>query len=267
MKTNSLFSLLGLVSLLVWILTLCIPAGLLTAATDEKPVGLTLALSTAKQGYILGEPVSLGFSVRNNSNSQVTLPGLIDVYGGTLVVFVAFEDGPYRQYRGPGWYISGTRTIKPPVLDPGGSIETTATILHNRAPQRGNLNEQRWKLITERDIDTEIALPKPGRYRIKAVLFGKVESMPFEIYVGEPQTVDDLEIWKIMSKEPEYAFFMQSGDLLSGTLTDQENKQFVDAIENITNYRATSTYTPYFRAAIARHRAAVERHLKAAKPN
>ena len=56
MKTNSLFSLLGLVSLLVWILTLCIPAGLLTAATDEKPDGLTLALSTAKQGYILGEP-------------------------------------------------------------------------------------------------------------------------------------------------------------------------------------------------------------------
>jgi hypothetical protein len=251
MRTKSIFSFLGSVSLPVLIVTLSLSAGLIAAATDGKLDGLTLTLSTTKQNYILGEPLALGFTVRNNSNLQVKLPGLIDVYGGTLLVFVAFEDGPFRLYRGPGWLIHGTRTIKPPVLDPGGSIEKTATVLHNRAPQRGNLNP-------ERDIDTEIALPKPGRYRIKATLFGKIESLPVEIYVSEPQSADDREIWKIMSQEPEYALFMQSGDLLSGTLTDPENKEFVDAIENLINYHANSTYGPYFRGAIVRYRAAFE---------
>jgi hypothetical protein len=262
MKTNSVFSYFGLVVLLVSIINVCLSAGRLIAATDDNLGSLTLALSTPKQDYILGEPVPLGFKVTNNSNSQVQLPGLIDVYGGTLQVFVAFEDGPYRQYLGLGWSMWGTRTIKPPVLDPGGSVERTATILHNRAPQRGHLNDQRWAEITERNIDTEIALPKPGRYRIKATLFGKTESRPLEIYVREPQTADDLAIWKIMSKEPKYVFFMQTGDFLSGTLTSQENKEFVDAIENLTNYHSTSTYAPYFRAAITQYR---ERYLNATK--
>jgi len=105
-------------------------------------------------------------------------------------VFVAFEDQPYRLYRGPGWLIHGTKTIKPPVLNPGGSIEKTASVLHNRALQR----------ITQRDIDTAIALPKPGRYRLKATLFENIESAPIEIFVGEPRSEDDREIWKIMSK-------------------------------------------------------------------
>lgn len=95
------------------------------------------------------------------------------------------------------------------------------------------------------------------------MLFGKIESLPVEIYVSEPQLADDREIWKIMSKEPEYALFMQSGDLLSGTLIDPENKEFVDALEKFINYHATSTYTPHFRAAIAKHRATLEK-VKAA---
>ena len=265
MKTNSLFSFLGLVCLLVWIFILCIPLSLLTGATDDKSGGLTLGLSTAKQAYILGEPVSMAFTIRNNSDSRVELPGLIDVYGGTLVVFVAFEDGPYRQYLGPGWAISGTRTSKPPMLDPGGSIKRSATLLHNRAPQRGDLNEQRWKLITERSIDSEIALPKPGRYRLKAILFGKIESPPLEIHITEPQRIDDIEIWKVISNQPEYALFMQSGDLLQGTLTDQRTKDMVDALETFINFHSASTYTSHFRAAIAKHRADVERHLNATK--
>lgn len=129
MRTNSLFSFFGSVFLPVSILTLSLSAGRITAATDDKLDGLTLAFSTTKQSYILGEPIALRFTVKNKSNLQVNLPGLVDVYSGTLLVFVAFEEDSYRLYRGPGWLIHGTRTIKPPVLDPGGSIETTATIL------------------------------------------------------------------------------------------------------------------------------------------
>jgi hypothetical protein len=249
----------------VWMFNFLGPANPLLAATTNNYAGLEIAIRSDKQTFLLGEPVSLAFQVVNRSNTSVALPGLIEVRGAHLALQIAFESGPYRLYKGPGWYVSGRRTRTPPTLDPGASIETSATVLHNRAPKRGTLNEQTWKRITEQEIDTEIALPKPGRYRLKAVLFGKIESAPLEIRVSEPQTNDDIEVWKVISSQPEYALFMQSGDLLEGTLTDPGNKEFVDALEKFINYHATSTYTPHFRAAIAKHRADVERHLKATK--
>ena len=98
-----------------------------------------------------------------------------------------------------------------PKLASSSSIEITATILHHRAPKRGGLNEQTWERITQETIDTEIALPKPGRYRLKAILFDKIESTPVEIQVTEPQTLDDREVWNFISNQPEYALFRQSG--------------------------------------------------------
>ena len=113
-----------------------------------------------------------------------------------------------------------------------------------------------------------IGLEEPGgaavSRSIKEIDDGAVESPPLEIYINEPQTIDDIEMWKLMSKHPEYAYFMQTrGDLLQGTFTDQRTKEMVDTIESFVNYHAASTYTPYFREAIAKHRAAVERHRKA----
>lgn len=86
-----------------------------------------------------------------------------------------------------------------PKLASSSSIEITATILHHRAPKRGGLNEQTWERITQETIDTEIALSKPGRYRLKAILFDKIESTPVEIQVTEPQTLDDREVWNFIS--------------------------------------------------------------------
>ena len=86
-----------------------------------------------------------------------------------------------------------------------------------------------------------------------------------DIQITEPQTTDDIEIWKVISSQPEYALFMQSGDLLQGTLTDQRTKDMVDALETFINFHSASTYTPHFRAAIAKHRVDLERHLNATK--
>jgi hypothetical protein len=230
----------------VWIFSFLTPANPLVAATINNYAGLEIAVKSDKQTFLLGEPVSLTFQVANSSNTPLALPGLIEVRGAHLALQIAYEGGPYRLYNGPGWYVSGRRTRTPPTLHPGGSIETTATVLHNRAPKRSDLNEERWKIVTEREIDTEIAFPKPGRYRLKAILFGKIESLPLEIRVAEPQTFDDIEVWKVISSQPKYALFMQSGDLSQGTLTDRENKEFVDALEKFINYHATSTYTPHF---------------------
>jgi hypothetical protein len=249
----------------VWTLGLFMLVTQLSAASANGMNSLAVTLQSDKQNFLLGEPISLMFKVVNNSTAVIELPGLIGVGEGTLTLRISFENGPFRLYRGPRWYISGRRTRTPPTLNPGGSIEIKATVLHNRAPQRGTLNDQTWARIVSDDIDTEIALPKPGRYRFKAILFGKIESPPFEIHITEPQRIDDIEIWKVISNQPEYAFFMQSGDLLQGTLTDQRTKDMVDALEAFINYHAASTYTPHFRAAIAKHRADVERYLNATK--
>jgi len=254
---NPLSSVLSLPSILRTVLAFClfIPASQVSSTNTGTLSALAITLQSDKQECILGEPVSVTFKVVNTSNARIQLPGLIDVFAGQLVFRIAFENGPYRLYRGPGWYMWGAKTSKPPTMDPGGSIETIATVLHNRAPQRGGLNEQTWKRIAEEEIDTEIALPKPGRYRLKAILFGNIESPPLEIHLTEPQTIDDIDIWKLISKQPEYAYFMQTGDLLlPGTRPGQRTIEAVDRLESFLNYHATSTYTRHFREAIAKNR-------------
>jgi hypothetical protein len=265
MKINQLTSVLSVRILLI---TLCalspfIHVSPITSATTDRFSGLTISLQSDKQDYLLGEPISITFNIVNNSRSPIELAGSVDVLAGGIGLRVASEEGPFRIYRGPLWGSVNVKFSKLPTIEPAGSITKTATVLYNRAPKRADLNETYWKRVVNEQIDTEIALAKPGRYRLKAILFGTIESAPLEIRVSEPQTVDDIEVWKVISSEPEYAFFMQSGDLLEGTLTDPGNKEFVDALEKFINYHATSTYTPHFRAAIARYRAALEK-VKAA---
>jgi hypothetical protein len=243
--------------LTVWTYSLWANVIQLSAATNEGLSTLAITLLPAKQQFILGEPIPLLFKVTNESNSRVELPGVVGVHSGGVRVRIAFENGPYREYRGPMWALVNVRGS--PKLDSGRSIEITATVLHHRAPKRGDLNDQRWERITQETIDTEIALPKAGRYHLKAILFNKIESPPVEIRLTEPQTIDDREVWKFISNQPEYALFMQSGDLyLPGTRLGTRTNQIVDEIERFVNYHSTSTYTPYFRAAIAQYRALIE---------
>jgi hypothetical protein len=132
-----------------------------SAAATEGLTPLTITLLPTKQQFILGEPIPLLFKVTNESNSRIELPGIVDVRSGGVRVRIAFENGPYREYRGPMWGLVNVRGS--PKLDSGRSIEINATVLHHRAPKRGDLNAQRWEKITQETIDTEIALPKAGR--------------------------------------------------------------------------------------------------------
>jgi len=254
------FRLAVVVSCLLWGLTVCLSSAI--AATAGNLDGLAFRIQFDKQTFILGEPVSLIFRVTNQSGKPIELPNVVDVLGGNVRLQIAFENGPYREYHGPGWGLVNRVHSQP--LDPGGSVETSATVLHHRAPKRGTLNERTWKRITESTIDTEIAVSKPGRYRLKAILFNKIESPPLEIHVGEPQKIDDIEVWNIMSAEPEYVLFMQSGSVLRGKITDQRVKEFVDELEKLVNFHSTSTYAPHFRAAIEKHKMDLEK-IKGAK--
>ena len=233
-----------------------LPSAVLTAASSNLD-GLGITVRADKPTFILGEPISLVFRLTNQSSRPIELPNVVDVLGGSVRLQVAFENGQYREYYGPGWGL--VNRVFSQTLNPGGSIETSATVLHHRAPTRGGLNERTWKRITESEIDTKIALSKPGQYRLKAIAFDKLESTPLDIHVGEPQKIEDIELWKLISAEPDYALFMQSGSVLRGKITDERTKEFVEAVENLVNYYQTSTYAPYFRAAIAKHRATLDK--------
>jgi hypothetical protein len=250
----------------VWTCGLLAHAIQVSAASADTPNPLSITLLAAKQQFILGEPIPLVFKVKNESNSQIELPGVVDVRGGDVRVRIAFENERYREYHGPMWGLVNLRgSLK---LDSGSSIEITATVLHHRAPKRGDLNDQTWDRIVQNEIDTEIALPKAGRYHLKAILFNKIESSPVEIQITEPQTVDDREVWKFISNHPVYALFMQSGDLyLPGTPIGKRTTEIVDGIDRFINYHSTSTYTPYFRAAIAQYRAFIESLRKTGRLN
>ena len=268
MKKPSVSAALRVLStfLTVWTCGLLANVILINAVTADTANLLSVTLLASKQQFILGEPIPLVFKVTNESNSRIELPGVVDVRGGGVRVRIAFENGPYREYHGPMWGLVNLHGS--PKLASSSSIEITATILHHRAPKRGGLNEQTWERITQETIDTEIALPKPGRYLLKAILFNKIESTPVEIQVTEPQRLDDREVWNFLSNQPEYALFMQSGDLLlPATGPGKRTIEIVDGIESFINYHSTSTYSPYFRTAIAQYRAFIESLRKTGRLN
>ena len=113
----------------VFTLALCLHP--LDAATPGYLDGLGITMQADKRAFILGEPVSLNFKVTNQSGIPIQLPNLVDVLGGSVRLQIAFEEGPYREYHGPGWGLVNRVHSQP--LNPGGSIETSATVLHHRA--------------------------------------------------------------------------------------------------------------------------------------
>ncbi len=68
----------------------------------QSPSGLTTQLSSEKNVYMLGEPVTLSLRIQNRTSAPVVIYGTIDVRFGFVSLEVAAKGGGYRQYRGGG---------------------------------------------------------------------------------------------------------------------------------------------------------------------
>lgn len=218
--------------------------------------GLVVEVQSDKEDYLLGELVALKFRVINTSKAAVHIPKQTGVLLGNLQVFITYENGKFRRYRGPQW---GTRDIwgtQPITLAPGAVYETEATILYNNRFETRHLNEAAAKPIIEEYIDTEYVLPKPGTYRIKATLSSdssaKIESKPIEIKITEPQSIDDVAIWDVFKSDPEYAYFIQTGSLRRHSM-DPKTRQMVETLERLVSFYSTSGYAGHIRSALSKH--------------
>lgn len=228
---------------------------------------LILEVQADKQRYVLGEPVALKFSVINSSNYVVVLPDRPDVWRGAIGVFIAYQDDNYKGYLGPRWGLTDTRGENSLPLASGQSYETSASILHNHRVETSHLSEMYAKEIREKHIDTEIAFPKQGVYRIKAILRldskSEIESKPVTIEVAEPYTADDVEVWNVLKSDPEYAYFIQTGGFRASSGTDPRSKQKVETLERLLSLYPASTYNQAIRDALSKQRAAIQNLRKA----
>jgi hypothetical protein len=223
--------------------------------TASSRSGAVLEVRTSRQAYSLGEPVDLEIGARNGSNQPIVIPGGLDVLQGFVQVVVAFEDGPFREYRGPGWGLEDARSA-PVVLGPRQRMTTAASILFNHGVPSGHLNRDAAAEVAGRFLTEGYALPVPGRYRIKAVLFDErgdevVESQPIEIAVEEP-TGEDREVWGVLRSDPELGYFVQAG-APRGRSSDVRKQQLVTTLERLVAYHPGSRYAEVLRERLARY--------------
>jgi hypothetical protein len=222
--------------------------------------GAVLEARTSRQAYVLGEPVDLVIAARNASNRPIAIPGGFDVGQGYVGVVVAFEDGPFREYRGPGWGLDDGRSA-PVVVGPRQRVATAASILFNHGMPSGHLNPETAAEVATRYLDEGYALPVAGRYRIKALLYGEngdevVESEPVEIAIEEP-TGEDREVWNALRSDPELGYFVQAGGP-RGRSSELRRQQLVSTLERLVTYHPGSRYTEVLRERLARYQDVVD---------
>jgi hypothetical protein len=237
--------------------------------TSAQNVGsLTLELQTDQQSYLPGEIVALHFSVRNTTSSPILLNNEATVWDGNLKVFVSYENGPFREYVGPGW---GTRDRVPGAplkLNPSQSFDTEATVLWNQKLETSHLNEIYAKKVAKQRLGTAYALSEQGRYYLKAVLFDartgtSIESTPVSLTVEEVQGAE-LRVWNSLKENADYALLIQTGGLMEHP-KGSKTLRTASELEKIVARHQDSRYARQIRSGLAKYKETVE-HTEQPQP-
>jgi len=227
----------------------------------QSSAGLVLEMQADKQSYMPGEMISLRFSIKNGSNVATSVSKQSTVWDGNLKVFIAYETGPFKEYVGPGW---GTRDRLPRQLlklNPAESFETEATVLWNQKIETSHLNEVYAKTLPKQRLNTDYALTESGTYYLKAVLYDSqtgtnIESAPLFLALEEPQGAD-LNIWKTLKQNADYALFIQTGGLMEHP-NGPKTVKVARELENIMSRHSDSRYAKSIRSGLSKHKETVE---------
>jgi hypothetical protein len=229
----------------------------------SKPTlpGVTVEVRTDRQAYVLGETVEVEILARNGSSRPIAIPGGFDVWQGYVGVMVAFEDGPFREYRGPGWGLHDVALSSPLVMGPKQTVATSASILFNHGVPSGHLNAETAAAVSVGYLADGYALPVPGQYRIKAVLHGAagddaIESEPVEVAVEEPAG-EDREVWNVLRSDPELGYFMQAGGPRSRS-SELRRQHLVSVLERLMTHYPASRHAEILRERLSRHQDLVD---------
>lgn len=206
---------------------------------EERFPSLSLELGIEQREYLLGEPIHFTVQMKNNTSLPVVAHKKIAVGYGYLQILVAFEEGDYKKYLGPQWGIKDVFGDFVSTLQPGESMTTSASIFHNH-PTR-----------TRASIPTRYALLRSGTYTVKAVLNNlgfreKIESEEVTVQLIEPEG-DDAVVWEQMKRDPQYAYFIQTGGATS------DASRITQALEEIQATYPASRYVEHIILALQKH--------------
>lgn len=223
--------------------------------------GITLDVRPDCSRCLPGEPLRVTIRARNLSATAAVFPSAADVWEGHISLFVAFEEGPFKEYRGPGW---GLRDVAPgtlTALTPGQAFTTEATILFNEGIRTSHLSATYSGPISARQLSQGYALGRAGRYRIKAVLYDdafieSVESSPAEVRVDEPEG-SDAEVWTVLRANPELGYFIQSGSS-RGRSSSDASERLIDLAERLAADHPSSRYAEALRVGASKGRAMLD---------
>lgn len=229
--------------------------------TLQNADGLVLEVKSDNKTYLPGEIILLNFSVINKSAKSVSLYKGSTVQDGNLKVLIAYNNGPFKEYFGPGWGTKDADYEEAIKLAPDQSFETEATVLWNQKNETAHLNQLYAKKLIRGRINTEYALPEPGTYQIKAILFnplsGKtIESYPIIIIIEEPQG-EDIEAWSKIKDDGKYALFLQTGGLIEHP-KGRKTLDVINTLESILSLHPNSHYAESIRSGLNKHRSILE---------
>lgn len=226
--------------------------------TKIESTELLLEGKANKETFILGEPVSIEFEISNKGKTSIAVhSGGVET--GFLKIFIAAQNGEYKEYLGYGWGLKMGRMIN---LAPGESHKyKEATILWHGKIDVSGLSQQAAREKLKGKITTEYAFPEPGVYLIKGIsYFGEnatlIESEPIEIVVNAPAG-DDLKIWNQIKGNREIALLMQAGEF--NTSKDEEKEKLVGDVEQIIVQYPNSIYSSYLRTNLEKYKASEEK--------
>ena len=224
--------------------------------------GLTLEVQADKESYLPGEMNTLHFRIINKSNTSTSLYRGSTVWDGNLRVFIADNNGGFREYFGPSWGTKDTYYKDPIRLAPNQSFETEVTVLWNHRLDTAHLNKIYAKNVDGERIKTNYALTDPGTYYIKAILYNPltqnvVESESIQVTVEEPQGAD-LEIWNKIKVDGNYGLFIQTGGLMEHPKGAKTVKVAND-LENVLSQHPDSRYANSIRSSLSKRKEALDR--------
>lgn len=228
----------------------------------ETLTGLAFEVKPEKHSYLPGEPVVMSLKVTNRSGAPVLFNADSDVWHGYVKIFVAAEGEDYGEYVGPDWGLEDSVRARRVKLEPGQSFETSASVLYNHRVATGHLNEAAARHAAAGRLGREYALATPGRYAIKAVLYGadfrsKLESGPVRVEVREP-VGPDAEVWRVLSGNPKFGYFIQSGSLGENPAGPQA-RELITTLEGLLQSYPASGYAERIRHSLVQYRAMLEK--------
>jgi hypothetical protein len=234
-----------------------------TVKSSDNNSNIVLKISSDKETYILGEVINLQFELKGKNDEPITLRSVPTVETGYMRVWIASPDRNFKEYEGDRWGLfDGNKSAQQ-----AKSIKSQAAILFNRKPVQ-------YSSLTENQIKTDYAISESGVYFIKAsaIIWNEqpksdedkmvIESEPIQIVVNEP-VGDDLEVWKRIKDNGEFAYFIQQGSFRVRNI--EERKKLLEEVEQITTKYPNSLLTNQMKQSLEKFRETEEK-IKESSP-